>query len=489
MPKRGRRRKKTRTQNATDVENLTGSLTTSEETKVPKSLIIRRGKCETVVADLVHDLRNLMMPYTALNFVEDATYRKLTLAKYAQHVCLPLGVSHILAFSQNDERLSLRVAKLPQGPTLTFRVHQFSLSKHIQKLQRRPMTIKSLLDHPPIVVTNNFGDQTAPPQVKLMRITFQNMFPAINVATVKLKECRRVVLFHLVEEEVDVEVPENTQKGNDDNSENDNADGGGSKAGKTTTTKKIQQRIEMRHYAIKATPVGVDKKIRRIVQAKIPNLSKVQDIADYIEGAAKATTSVDAASDSEPEEGNAAVVELAQNYSGKGNRSQGKSALKLVELGPRMSLELIKVEQGLGGSDTPGAVMYHAHIQKTPEEARAIKEKAEQKIRLKIQRRQEQERNVERKRTAQEEKREAKKQRKEERERAAMDQLRHGGGGGGDASGDFDNEYDDEDGIGSDDDNNENLLDDDDDVDEDDDPIDDASIEVNDDDDDDDDDE
>jgi ribosome biogenesis protein SSF1/2 len=372
-----------------------------------------------------------MMPYTALNFQEDASYRKLTLSKYCQHVCLPLGVSHILAFSQNQDRLSMKVAKTPQGPTLTFRVQRFSLSKHIQKLQRRPINAKSLLDSPPIVVTNNFGDQTAPPQVKLMRITFQNMFPAINVANVKLKDCRRVVLFHLIEEESPDEKSE---------------DG----------TPVVKQRVEIRQYAIKATPVGVDKKVRRLIQSKIPNLNKVQDIADYIAGNANATTSVDAASDSEPEDGSNTVVQLAQNYVGRGNKSQGKSALKLVELGPRLCLELIKVEQGLSS----GNVMFHAHIKKTPEEAKAIVEKAEVKTRLKTQRRQEQERNVERKRKLAEEKRDAKKQRKQEREDAAMDDLRKA--------------------VGTDDvlEDDDDLLDDDDDeIDEKEDPIDDASIE------------
>jgi ribosome biogenesis protein SSF1/2 len=430
MPKRGRRRKKTHTHVA-DEENVAGTLSNSELVRVPKSLIIRRGKCESVVTDLVQDLRRLMMPYTALNFQEDASYRKLTLSKYCQHVCLPLGVSHILAFSQNQDRLSMRVAKTPQGPTLTFRVHRFSLSKHIQKLQRRPINAKSLLDSPPIVVTNNFGDQTAPPQVKLMRITFQNMFPAINVANVKLKDCRRVVLFHLIEEESPDEKSE---------------DG----------TPAVKQRVEIRQYAIKATPVGIDKKVRRLIQSKIPNLNKVQDIADYIAGSANATTSVDAASDSEPEDGSNTVVQLAQNYVGKGNKSQGKSALKLVELGPRLCLELIKVEQGLSS----GNVMFHAHIKKTPEEAKAIVEKAEVKTVLKTQRRQEQERNVERKRKLAEEKRDGKKRRKQEREDAAMDDLRKA--------------------VGNDDvlDDDDDLLDDDDDeIDEKEDPIDDASIE------------
>merc|ERR1712195_413051 len=137
------------------------------------------------------------------------------------------------------------------------------------------------------------------------------------------------------------------------------------------------------------TPIGTDRKVRRLIQSKIPNLNKVQDIADYIVGSANATTSVDAASDSEPEDGSNAVVELAQNYVGRGNKGQGKSALKLVELGPRLCLELIKVEQGLG----EGNVMFHAHVKKTPEEAKEIQEKAEGKIRQKNQRRQEQDRN------------------------------------------------------------------------------------------------
>lgn len=434
MPKRGRRRKKTHTHAAND-ENVAGTLMNTDLVKVPKSLIIRRGKCESVVTDLILDLRRLMMPYTALNFQEDASYRKLTLTKYCQHVCLPLGISHIMAFSQNQDRLTMRIAKTPQGPTLTFRAHRFSLSKHIQKLQRRPVNTKSLLDSPPIVVTNNFGDQTAPPQIKLMRITFQNMFPAINVANVKLKDCRRVVLFHLIDEEDSQNQKSSSVSGDE--------------------TPQVQQRIEIRQYAIKASPVGIDRKVRRLIQSKIPNLNKVQDIADYIVGNSNATISVDAASDSEPEDASNAVVELAQNYIGRGNKGQGKSALKLVELGPRLCLELIKVEQGLGD----GNVMFHAHVKKTPEEAKEIQDKAERKVNIKIQRRQVQERNVERKRKAQEEKREGKKQRKEERENAAMDDLRN-------AVVD-DNDLDDDDNL---------LNDNDDDVDEEEDPIDDASI-------------
>ena len=337
-----------------------------------------------------------MLPYTAVNFKEDAKNRKLTLGVYARHLAMPMGVSHILALSQNEDRVNLRLARTPEGPTMSFRVERFSLGKHIRAIQRRPYNGGSSVHaNPPIVVTNNFGDAIkAPPHLKLMRISFQNMFPAINVATVRLGDCRRVVLFNYDDE-----------KG----------------------------LVEVRHFAIKATPVGVNKKVRRLIQANkaLPNLQKIRDIADYITGTTEqgdttpsAATASGNASDSEPEDETSHVV-LSQKYSGRGNQKDRKSALKLVELGPRMTLKLIKVERGLCAGD----VMYHALIQKTPEEARELKQRKEKEAQLKIQRRLEQDRNVERKRKAKEEKLQRKRERKEEREQEAMDELRRGGGG------------------------------------------------------------
>lgn len=349
------------------------------------TLQIRRGKVESEVVELVDDLRKLMLPFTAIHFKEDAKNSKLTLSRYSKELAMPMGISHILAFSQNEERLNMRLARVPEGPTMTFRVQQFSLCKHVKAIQRRPYNSAGAFQQAPVVVTNNFGDATAQPHVKLMRITFQNMFPAINVATVKLADCRRVVLFNL------------------------------------TRNDEGQDVVQVRHFAIKATPVGINKKVRRLIQTKVPNLGNVQDIADYIAGSATATTEAGNASDSEPEDETSHVV-LSQKYAGRGNAKSQKSALKLVELGPRLSLHLVKVERGLGGGD----VMYHAHIHKTAEEVKELKERKQKEVMLKQQRREEQERNVERKRKAAEDKRESKRKRKEEREQMAMEDLRRG---------------------------------------------------------------
>ena len=48
-----------------------------------------------------------------------------------------------------------------------------------------------------------------------------------------------------------------------------------------------------------------------------------------------------------------------------------QSAMKLTELGPRLTLEIFKVEQGVNEGD----VLYHKFVHKTPEEAAKIKAK------------------------------------------------------------------------------------------------------------------
>lgn len=123
---------------------------------------------------------------------------------------------------------------------------------------------------PPLVVLNNFS-QSEESQVKLMRVTFQHMFPTINVKTVKLSECRRVVLFNF-----------NKEDGT----------------------------VEMRHYAIRATPVGISRSVKKVLQSKIPDLGQLQDIAQFIEG----TAGLGGLSDSEAEEENSRVRRSAISH-------------------------------------------------------------------------------------------------------------------------------------------------------------------------------
>ena len=309
-----------------------------------------------------------MRPYTAVNFKEDAGNRKITLAHYANSLTSTMGITHILGLSQNGANVNLRVGRTPTGPTLTFRVKRFTLGRHLRAVQRRPVDSTKAFESPPVVVTNNFGDVTAAPHVKLMRITFQNMFPAINVSTVKLNECRRVVLFNFIRRDVPEKKKQDKTANTEDGEEDDLED----------------EEVEVRHYAIRAKPVGVDRKVRRLIEAKIPNLSKLDDISDYItgqtsSGAPAPAVNSGALSDSEAEDETAHVV-LPSKYRGKGNNKSQKSALKLVELGPRLRLKLVKVERGMASGD----VMYHAYVHKTPEEIKKLKERKDEEIALKV---------------------------------------------------------------------------------------------------------
>lgn len=80
-------------------------------------------------------------------------------------------------------------------------------------------------------------------------------------------------------------------------------------------------------------------------------------------------------SESEAEDDPANHVTLPQKLVTRGNMESGKSAIRLSELGPRLTLQLIKIEDGL----LDGEVLYHDIVQKTEEEKAEIQRRREQK--------------------------------------------------------------------------------------------------------------
>ena len=71
--------------------------------------------------------------------------------------------------------------------------------------------------------------------------------------------------------------------------------------------------IEFRHYTIKVVPVGASRPVKKlVVQSKIPNLSRFDDIADAVMGGGNASES----SEGEDED---ARVQLPQQIASRGN--------------------------------------------------------------------------------------------------------------------------------------------------------------------------
>lgn len=159
--------------------------------------------------------------------------------------------------------------------------------------------------------------------MKLMANTFQNMFPPLNLTTMKLSAIKRCVLFSF---------------------------------------NPATNLVDMRHYAISLVPVGVNKGIKKLVQRKIPDMSKLEDISDFI-------TKSQALSDSEFDDEDT-HVELSQPLK-RGNVDAGQSAIRLHELGPRITFELFKIESDL----MTGEVLYHKEVVKTADEILKMKKR------------------------------------------------------------------------------------------------------------------
>ncbi|KAI1316711.1 hypothetical protein EDD11_009600 [Mortierella claussenii] len=340
----GKARKKTRThKKAEEGENPNAP-------KTPKTFVMRSGEVGHSVMGLVNDIRRLMEPNTATKLRE----RKNNRLRDFVAVAGPLGVTHFVILSRTDHGTNLRISRIPRGPTLSFQVKTYSLAKDIAAMQKAPKSPGLEFHVAPLLVLNNFGDSN---EMKLMSTVFQNMFPPINIQTMQLADARRVVLLNY-------------------NSET--------------------KHIDFRHYNVSVKPVGISKSIKRVITTDVPDLQGFDDISDYVLRGAFA-------SESDVEDGPDSTVTLGQDYIGRNNRKQDQRAIKLVELGPRMELRLVKIQAGM----CDGEVLYHDFIKRSPEELKAQKVEREKKMQEKAARRKAQEANVAKKKTEKEAAKEA----------------------------------------------------------------------------------
>ncbi|EFN50837.1 hypothetical protein CHLNCDRAFT_10262, partial [Chlorella variabilis] len=276
----------------------------------PKSFVFRRGRHGAILRDLERDLRKLMAPNTAAALKESRRNQ----IKDFLNVAGPLGVTHFLILTATHNASYLRIAKTPRGPTLTMRIHSYSLIRDVVGAQQRPRTPQAMWLGPPLVVMNNFGSEE---QMKLAAVTFQNLFPAINVQTTRLSACQRVLLLDYSKE---------------------------------------SGRISMRHYSIAVAPSGVSKNLKQLLARKdLPDMGRMADVAEFL-------TRSGYGSESEGEEAEQSRVELPEEAGAKAQARQ--SRIRLYEVGPRLELEIVKVEEGL----CDGRVLFHKYQQRSATE-------------------------------------------------------------------------------------------------------------------------
>lgn len=284
---------------------------------------------------LSRDLRRVMEPFTASHLQEKKTN------KIKDFVSLSgiFHVSHMCLFTRSAKSMSMKIARMPQGPTLTFKVHSFILSKDVLSSLKKQFVEESSFQHAPLVILNSFSGEGK--HMKLMAQTFQNMFPPLNLTTMKISAIKRCVLFSF---------------------------------------NPATNLVDMRHYAVTLVPTGINKGIKKIAMKKIPDMNKFEDISDFI---LKSNLLSD--SEIEDEESHVTLTESLK----KGNVESGQSAIRLYELGPRITLELYKVEADL----MTGEVLYHKDIVKSVDEILKMRKKRADKRVLKEQRKKHQEEN------------------------------------------------------------------------------------------------
>ncbi|KKA28391.1 hypothetical protein TD95_000183 [Thielaviopsis punctulata] len=371
---------------------------TGASIKAPKNMVIRIGGSDVgaSISQLVTDVRRVMEPNTATRLKERRANR---LRDYVT-MCGPLGVTHLLLFSRSDAgNTNLRVCVTPRGPTLNFRVERYSLAKDVQKAQRNPLGGGSEYSAPPLLVMNNFStakdhEQKIPKHLESLTTTvFQSLFPPINPQTTPLKTIRRVLLL-------------NRESADDD----DDA-----------------FTLNFRHYAIVTKTAGLSRPLRRLRRAEkllsakarkggLPNLSKLQDISefmiggdngegyvsDYTSGSEVETDAEVEILESAPRKVSLRAKQRAESQGADGGEGEDeagaqesveKRAVKLVELGPRMRLRLTKVEEGV----CSGKVLWHEYIEKSKAEEAALDEKWDKKRAAREERKKAQRENMEKK--------------------------------------------------------------------------------------------
>lgn len=273
----------------------------------------------------------------------------------------------------NTEKNSyIRFAKMPRGPTITFKIDDYSLAADIFAQQTKlhdekphrytPKPLTKSFNHVPLIIMNGFNsnriteDYVEP--VKVSAMLLQSFFPPLNLNEIQLKKCKRVVLFNLKFEETEAgPIP----------------------------------MVEFRHFDIDIEKHSMKKTISNIINNKKLDLSKFDNIADYI---LKQSGFTDNSDNEDPNLGVCDVIQDEEMKSEKNKKENGDNIkIKLHEIGPRINFKIHKIEEGF----LKGNVTFHSYMKKTKKDIKEMMEKIKIKKKLKKERKAAQDSNVQKK--------------------------------------------------------------------------------------------
>lgn len=306
-------------------------------------MIIKRGKVGKFIRKLVAEMRTVMYPYTFINLKESD---KNNIKDFLSIVDI-YGMSHMMMFTNTEKSSYLHFARMPKGPTITFKIDKYCLSSDIfSSLDKDQQPLTRNFSHVPILIMNGFNSSNIPEEydaaIKIVSMMFQSFFPPLNLNEVQIKKCKRVVLVNL------------------DLSNN-------------------EPQIQFRHYDIDIQKYSVKKTISNLINnlGKTKDMSNLYNISDYI----LKHSGYSSCSDNE-EEGQCEIISEKEKSE--------KTQIKLKEIGPRLNLSIFKIQEGF----LKGNVVFHSLIKKSKKEIHEILSEKKNKIIEKDKRRKAQEKNV-----------------------------------------------------------------------------------------------
>lgn len=132
---------------ATKRNNAFDDTDTPEALNAPHSFVIHRGLPFTNITHLTKDFRRIMEPFTASSLRE----RRNNKIKDFVSLSGVFHVSHMVIFNRSTNQLSFKVARLPKGPTLNFKIHQFTLARDVMASMKKQYFNESSFKHSPLV--------------------------------------------------------------------------------------------------------------------------------------------------------------------------------------------------------------------------------------------------------------------------------------------------------------------------------------------------
>ena len=293
-------------------------------------------------------MRLVMYPYTAINLQESSSNSIKDFLSLKD----VYGLSHMMIFTNTEKNSYLRLAKMSQGPTITFKIKNYILSSEIfsnTEKYKKPLTKN--FDHIPLIIMNGFNNKNIPEEydlaLKTTSIMFQSFFPPLNLNEIQIKKCKRVVLLSL-----------NIEEGE-------------------------EPQLLFRHYDIEIGKFSVNKSISNFINniGNKKDLSQYDNIADYV-----LKQSGFSSGESDIELGKMGEIDTINDK----NFKEEKMKIKLKEIGPRLNLTLHKIEEGF----LKGNVIFHRLIHKSKKEIREIMLKKKEKLKEKKKRIEEQNKNI-----------------------------------------------------------------------------------------------